>query len=60
MIGTTRARVSYFMNKFRKLGFIAYNRTLEVHSSLLNMVLLDNPEINTGDEAIGAKLISCR
>jgi CRP-like cAMP-binding protein len=41
MIGTTRSRVSYFMNKFRKLGFIKYNGTLEVHSSLLNVVLHD-------------------
>ena len=39
MIGTTRSRVSFFMNKFRKLGFIDYNGGLEVHSSLLNMVL---------------------
>src|SRR5579872_2817349 len=41
MIGTTRSRVSYFMNKFRKLGFIEYNGTLQVHSSLLNVVLHD-------------------
>ena len=41
MIGTTRSRVSFFMNKFRKLGFISYNGTLEVHSSLLNVVLFD-------------------
>jgi len=41
MIGTTRSRVSFFMNKFRKLGFIEYNGTLEVHSSLLNVVLHD-------------------
>ncbi len=39
MVGTTRARVSYFMNKFRKLGFIDYNGTLEVHNSLLNVIL---------------------
>jgi Crp-like helix-turn-helix domain len=45
MIGTTRARVSFFMNKFRKLGFIEYNGKLEVHTSLLNMVLHDNPKI---------------
>ncbi len=43
MIGTTRARVSFFMNKFRKLGFIEYNGHIEVHSSLLNVVLLDQP-----------------
>jgi CRP-like cAMP-binding protein len=43
MIGTTRSRVSHFMNKFRKLGFIEYNGTLKVHSSLLNVVLHDDP-----------------
>ena len=47
MIGTTRSRVSFFMNKFRKLGFIEYNGKLEVHKSLLNMVLHDKPEIKT-------------
>jgi CRP-like cAMP-binding protein len=41
MIGTTRSRVSHFMNKFRKLGFIDYNGGLLVHSSLLNIVLHD-------------------
>jgi CRP/FNR family transcriptional regulator, cyclic AMP receptor protein len=41
MVGTTRSRVSFFMNKFRKLGFIAYNGRLEVHSSLLHVVLHD-------------------
>jgi hypothetical protein len=41
MIGTTRSRVSFFMNKFRRLGFIEYNGTLEVHSSLVNVVLHD-------------------
>jgi CRP/FNR family transcriptional regulator, cyclic AMP receptor protein len=45
MIGTTRSRVSFFMNKFRKLGFIEYNGKLEVHNSLLNVVLHDNPQI---------------
>jgi len=45
MIGTTRSRVSFFMNKFRKLGFISYNGTIEVNSSLLNAVLYDKPEI---------------
>jgi CRP/FNR family transcriptional regulator, cyclic AMP receptor protein len=45
MIGTTRARVSYFMNKFRKLGLIDYNGHIEVHRSLLNVVLLEKPEI---------------
>ena len=41
MIGTTRSRVNFFMNRFRKLGFIEYNGELEVHSSLLNVVLHD-------------------
>ncbi len=41
MIGTTRSRVSFFMNKFRKMGFIEYNGGLHVHSSLLNVVLHD-------------------
>lgn len=45
MIGTTRSRVSHFMNKFRRLGFIDYNGTLEVHSSLLNVILHDEPQI---------------
>jgi CRP/FNR family transcriptional regulator, cyclic AMP receptor protein len=45
MIGTTRSRVSFFMNKFRKLGFIEYNGGIEVHSSLLNAVLHDQPQI---------------
>jgi CRP/FNR family cyclic AMP-dependent transcriptional regulator len=45
MIGTTRARVSFFMNKFRKLGLIDYNGHLEIHSSLLNVVLHDEPHI---------------
>ena len=49
MIGTTRSRVSFFMNKFRELGFIAYNGSIEggieVHSSLLNAVLHDRPQI---------------
>jgi CRP-like cAMP-binding protein len=47
MIGTTRARVSFFMNKFRKLGLIDYNSHLEIHSSLLNVVLHDEPHINS-------------
>jgi CRP/FNR family cyclic AMP-dependent transcriptional regulator len=45
MIGTTRSRVSFFMNKFRKLGLIDYNGHLEVHSSLLNVVLHEDPRI---------------
>lgn len=49
MIGTTRSRVSFFMNKFRKLGFITYNGKIEVHTSLLNAVLYDKPEIARDD-----------
>jgi len=45
MIGTTRSRVSFFMNKFRKQGFIDYNGKIEVHSSLLDAVLRDKPQI---------------
>jgi CRP/FNR family cyclic AMP-dependent transcriptional regulator len=47
MIGTTRSRVSFFMNKFRKLGLIHYNGQIEVHPSLLNVVLHEKPEIRT-------------
>jgi CRP-like cAMP-binding protein len=47
MIGTTRARVSHFMNKFRSLCFIDYNGDIKVHRSLLNMVLHDQPKIGT-------------
>jgi CRP/FNR family cyclic AMP-dependent transcriptional regulator len=47
MIGTTRSRVSFFMNKFRQLGFIDYNGGIAVHSSLLNVVLHDQPHIKT-------------
>ena len=45
MIGTTRSRVSFFMNKFRKLGLIDYNGSIEIHSSLLNVVLRDQPQL---------------
>jgi CRP/FNR family cyclic AMP-dependent transcriptional regulator len=44
IVGTTRSRVSFFMNKFRRLGLINYNGHIEVHRSLLNVVLHDNPE----------------
>jgi CRP-like cAMP-binding protein len=47
MIGTTRSRVSFFMNKFRNLGFIHYNGGIEVHTSLLNLVLHEEPHIET-------------
>ena len=49
MIGTTRSRVSFFMNKFRKLGFISYNGKIEVHNSLLAAVLHDKPELKEDD-----------
>jgi CRP/FNR family cyclic AMP-dependent transcriptional regulator len=49
MIGTTRSRVSFFMNKFRKLGYIKYNGKLEIRNSLLNVVLYDKPEIRKRD-----------
>src|SRR5713226_9816167 len=52
MVGTTRSRVSFFMNKFRKLGYIAYNGHLEVHNSLLNVVLYDRHEIDTSDSRV--------
>jgi CRP/FNR family transcriptional regulator, cyclic AMP receptor protein len=47
MIGTTRSRVSFFMNKFRKLGLIDYNGSIKVHSSLLNVVLREQPQIRS-------------
>jgi CRP/FNR family transcriptional regulator, cyclic AMP receptor protein len=47
MIGTTRSRVSFFMNKFRKLGLISYNGHIEVHKSLLSLVLHEQPHIET-------------
>jgi CRP/FNR family cyclic AMP-dependent transcriptional regulator len=55
MIGTTRSRVSFFMNKFRKLGYIKYNGKIEVHNSLLNVVLYDKPEIRTKDDSHGPR-----
>ena len=55
MIGTTRSRVSFFMNRFRNLGFIEYNGRIQVHKSLLNVVLLDQlPEHNSQELAIVA------
>ena len=55
MIGTTRSRVSHFMNKFRKLGYIDYNGKLEIRNSLLNVVLYDKPEIRKNDESNGPR-----
>ena len=53
MIGTTRSRVSFFMNKFRKLGYIEYNGKLEIRNSLLNVFLYDKPEIRKHDASEG-------
>jgi CRP-like cAMP-binding protein len=53
MIGTTRSRVSFFMNRFRKLGFIEYNGRIRVHKSLLNVILHDQlPDTNAERPAI--------
>ena len=49
MVGTTRSRVSFFMNRFRKLGFIEYNGRIKVHKSLLNAVLLDQMSEHTSE-----------
>ena len=49
MVGTTRSRVSYFMNKFRKLGLISYNGNIEVHNSLLSAVLHEKPLLKERD-----------
>jgi CRP/FNR family cyclic AMP-dependent transcriptional regulator len=55
MIGTTRSRVSFFMNRFRKLGFIEYNGRIRVHKSLLNVILHDQlPEDASGRQAVTA------
>ena len=54
MIGTTRSRVSFFMNRFRKLGFIEYNGRIRVHKSLLNVVLHDQ---SSGENAMSASLL---
>jgi len=51
MIGTTRSRVRFFMNKFCKLGLISYNGKIEVHNSLLNAVLHDKPEIRRDESS---------
>jgi CRP/FNR family cyclic AMP-dependent transcriptional regulator len=55
MIGTTRSRVSFFMNRFRKMGFIEYNGRIQVHKSLLNVVLHDQP---SEENATSAPLLS--
>jgi len=53
MVGTTRSRVNYFMNKFRRLGLIDYNGHLEIHSALLNVVLHEAPSITRNPGEIG-------
>jgi CRP-like cAMP-binding protein len=55
MIGTTRSRVSFFMNKFRKLGLISYNGKIEVHKSLLNLVLHEQPRIDADGSSTRGK-----
>ena len=50
MIGTTRPRVSFFLNKFRKLGLISYNGKIEVHRSLLNAVLYEKPQLERDEK----------
>ena len=53
MVGATRSRVSFFMNRFRKLGFIEYSGRIRVHKSLLNVVLHDHlPDVNAEPPAI--------
>ena len=54
MIGTTRSRVSFFMNEFCKLGYIEYNGKL-IHNSLLNVVLYDKPEIRKNATSNGPR-----
>lgn len=49
MIGTTRSRVSFFMNRFRKLGFISYDGSIKVHRSLLNAVIDNQPHHEAAD-----------
>ena len=56
MVGTTRSRVSFFMNKFRRLGLIDYNGKIDVHEALLNSVLHDKPEIREDEPADQALL----
>lgn len=50
MIGTTRSRVSFFLNKFRKMGLISYNGKIEVHRSLLNAVLYEKPQLQRDEK----------
>jgi CRP-like cAMP-binding protein len=57
MIGTTRSRVSFFMNKFRRLGWIDYNGMIQVHQSLLSAVLHDKPEIKEEEPELLSRLL---
>ena len=59
MIGTTRPRVCFFMNRFRKLGLIDYNGSIEIHSSLLNVVLRDQPQIRRDNPNLTIGDASC-
>ena len=52
MIGTTRSRVSSFMNKFRQMGFVEYNGDMKVHNSLLNVILHDKPQLRRGADSV--------
>ena len=54
MVGTTRSRVSFFMNKFRRLGFISYGDTLEIHPSLVSVILYDRPSPSSDALSAGA------
>ena len=55
MIGTTRSRVSFFMNRFRKLGFIDYDGRIRVHRSLLNVILHDQVDEASAGESLLAE-----
>jgi CRP-like cAMP-binding protein len=54
IVGTTRSRVSFFMNKFRRLGFISYNGKIEVHSSLLSVALTDHAPVRRSPDDANA------
>jgi len=56
MIGTTRSRVSFFMNRFRKLGFVEYNGRIRVHKSLLNVILHDQMPNNNAERPLVTEL----
>jgi hypothetical protein len=55
MIGTTRSRVSFFMNRFRKLGFVEYDGRIRVHKSLLDVILHDQLPEESGEEPLTAR-----